>query len=246
MAFEIYKNAPITQAALDIRVRSAVDLDIDSLLAAKDPKYPDLFLRPTKVQVHVEANNETLAASAAADNTLLGFAFRSEDQKQIYQIRTDGFTHNRLAPYQEWDVFVAEARRLWLLYKSVVRPQTIELIGLNYLNEILIPGGVSINDYFRTYIEVPPELPQALNVFSLGFQLTIPDDGGFLRIGQSYGAPKKESFVTMNLNIQAFKQVNISGDSMEDSLWPMFEALRIAKSMAFEACITDKVREMIR
>ena len=243
---EVYKNAPITEAALDVRVRTAVDIDVESLSVGQDPLYPDLFRKPIKMEVRVEASSDTLAASAAAANTPLGFAFRSEDQKQIYQIRTDGFTHNRLAPYLEWDVFVAEARRLWLIYKSVVKPEAIELIGLNYLNELFIPGGVSLDDYFRTYIEVPPELPQTLNVFSLGYQLTIPDGGGFLHVAQSYGPPKKPSFVTVHLNIQAFRQVDITGDTTEDVLWPMFEALREAKSMAFEACITDKVREMIR
>ena len=243
---EVYKNAPITEAALDIRVRTAVDIDVESLSAGRDQLYPELFRKPVKMEVRVEANSDTLAASAAAANTPLGFAFRSEDQKQIYQIRTDGFTHNRLPPYQEWDVFVAEARRLWLIYKSVVNPEVIELIGLNYLNEISIPGGVALDDYFRTYIEVPPELPQTLNVFALGYQLAIPEGGGFLHVGQSYGPPKKPSSVTVNLNIQAFRQVHITGDTMEDALWTMFEALREAKSMAFEACITDKVREMIR
>jgi uncharacterized protein (TIGR04255 family) len=248
MAFEIYKNAPIKEAALDIRVRSASDLDIEKLSMAKDSNYLELFRKPSKVQVRVEANNETQSASAAAENTLLGFAFRSEDQKQIYQIRTDGFTHNRLAPYQEWDVFAAEARRLWNVYKNALNPEFIELAGLNYVNEIPVPVGVDFSEYVKTYIEVPTGLPQSLNTFNFGYQLTIPEDGGFLFISQGYGPPKTEGFVNLILNIQTFKQLHLTASetSSEELLWSTLEALRKAKSEAFEACITDKVREMIR
>jgi uncharacterized protein (TIGR04255 family) len=245
---EVYKNAPIKEAALDIRVRSLVDLDPEALETAKDPNYPELFLKPTKVEVRVEANNLTLAASAAADNTLLGYGFRSADQKQIYQVRTDGFTHNRLAPYQEWDVFAAEARRLWNVYRNALHPEVVELAGLNYVNEIPIPFGVDFSEYVKTYIEVPAGLPQSLNTFNFGYQLTIPDDGGFLFISQGYGPLKTDGFVNMILNIQAFKQLHLpaTDPSTEEILWSTFEGLRKAKSDAFEACITDKVREMIR
>jgi uncharacterized protein (TIGR04255 family) len=229
-------------------VRSSSDLSAESLSAAQDPHYPELFRKPAKFEVRVEGNAETLVSSTVTSNTPLGFAYRSADQKQIYQVRTDGFTHNRLKPYQEWDLFVAEARRLWNVYKKVVRPVTIELIGLNYLNEILLPLGTKFDEYFNTYIEVPVELPQTLNVFSLGYQLTIPEDQGkgFIHIGQGYGMPKEQGLVTVNLNIQAFRQVDLPFEDSDDDLWPMFEALRKAKSHAFEACITDKVREMIR
>jgi uncharacterized protein (TIGR04255 family) len=245
---EVYAHAPITEAALDIRVRGAVDKGPDDLLAAADPNYPLLFQRPVKMEVKIEGDANTLAASATASNTLLGFAYKSTDEKQVYQFRTDGFTHNRLAPYKEWDFFVAEARRLWQVYKNAVKPQTVELLGLNYINEISIPIGVELSEYVKTYIEVPNGLPQTLNTFTFGYQVTIPGDEGFLYISQGYGVPRKEGFANLVLNIQAFKQVDLpTGDlASEQQMWLTFEALRKAKSSAFEACITDKVREMIR
>jgi uncharacterized protein (TIGR04255 family) len=245
---EIYAHAPITEAALDIRVRGGADKELEDLLAAADQAYPVLFQKPVKMEVKIEGDAETLASSATTSNTLLGFAYKSHDGKQVYQFRTDGFTHNRLAPYKEWDSFVAEARRLWQVYKNVVKPQTVELVGLNYINEISIPVGVDFSKYVNTYIEVPSSLPQSLNTFTLGYQLTIPDDGGFLYISQGYGAPKDENFVNLILNIQAFKQINsLVDDSLgEQLIWSTFEALRKAKSSAFEACITDEVRKMIR
>jgi uncharacterized protein (TIGR04255 family) len=81
----------------------------------------------------------------------------------------------------------------------------------------------------------------------LGYQVTIPEDAGFLKIGQTYGIPKREGFGVIRLNIQAFRQMNLHlNDDNETSIWEAFKALRKAKDDAFEACITDKVREMIR
>jgi hypothetical protein len=75
----------------------------------------------------------------------------------------------------------------------------------------------------------------------------LPDNAGVLQIAQGYGPLKKPEHTTVILNIQTSKQLNRKGaDVGEDELWEMFENLRFAKSQAFEACITDKVRAMIR
>ena len=142
-------------------------------------------------------------------------------------------------------MFSAEARRLWGVYKNALKPDRIELIGLNYLNQIEVPVGTDFAKYFRTYIEVPKELPQDLSAYSMSYQLLIPGDTGFLQISQGYAPPEKPDFANIALNIQAFRQVDLGADD-EEKLWGLFEELRTAKSSAFEMCITDKVRELIR
>jgi uncharacterized protein (TIGR04255 family) len=244
---EIYEKAPISEAALDIRVRGPLAIREDVLDRARDPKYPELFQRPTTLQVRFETNAMTRASSAEATNASFGYSYRSADHLNIYQVRPDGFTHNRLKPYQEWASFVGEAKRLWINYRAIVNPDVVELIGLNYVNDIEVPIGARLDEYLKTYIEVPEDLPQAFNAFSLGYQVTIPGDAGFLTIGQSYGVPKRENFGMIRLNIQTFKPMSINLESQGDELiWEAFELLRTAKTDAFEACITDKVREMIR
>jgi uncharacterized protein (TIGR04255 family) len=245
MTFEIYRNAPITEAVLDIRTRLA-EPSLTRLAEIRDPGYPKLFRTPNLMEFRFsvpEGQQPSLETSTEA----LGFAYRSEDEKSIFQARKDGFSHNRLSPYTEWNAFSLEARRLWNIYKPIAEPAEIELVGLNYINEIFIPFGVSFGDYFRTYIEVPAELPQTLVGFSMSYQLLLPDAAGFLQIAKGYGPLKKPEHSTVILNIQASKQVNRkSTDISEDELWEMLEKLRSAKSQAFEACITDKVRMMLR
>jgi uncharacterized protein (TIGR04255 family) len=244
MTFEIYKNAPITEAVLDIRTR----LDSPSLTRLseiRDAAYPNLFLTPNLTEFTFTVGEG--APSVNTSSEPLGFAYRTTDEKDIFQVRKDGFSHNRLAPYTEWGAFSNEARRLWHLYKEQASPAAIELISLNYVNELYMPFGKSFEDYFRTYIEVPRELPQILYGFSFTYQLLLPNETGTLQIAQGYGPVKKPEHSTIILNIQAFRQVNRScAEISEEELWTWFENLRDAKSQAFEACITEKLRDMIR
>ena len=44
-------------------------------------------------------------------------------EKQLVQARANGFTAHRLAPYEGWETFRHEARRLWDVYRQTVRPK---------------------------------------------------------------------------------------------------------------------------
>jgi uncharacterized protein (TIGR04255 family) len=208
--------------------------------------YPEQYRQPFQLQVKIQGGASPEQPRLEQLSTPLGTIFRSGDQKQVFQARIDGFTFNRLAPYEEWSSFVKEARQLWQLYASSVKIERIEALNLTYLNEVLVPAGSPFEDYFRTYIQVAPEIPQVLNNYSLSFQVTLPEEHGLLSVTQGYGPPRKEGFITNILNIQASKILSENSTPSEEELWEMFEHLRDAKSNAFEACITDAVREMIR
>jgi uncharacterized protein (TIGR04255 family) len=244
MAFEIYKNAPITEAVLDVRTRLN-EPSLERLSEIRDPDYPTLFQTPNLMGFTFTVNEGQPSVNTTSEP--LGFSYRSKDEKNIFQVRKDGFSHNRLAPYTEWLSFSAEARRLWSIYRTAAEPADIEIISLNYINEIYVPFDVSFGDYFKTYVEVPAELPQGLMGFSFTYQVLLPDDAGVLQIAQGYGPLRKPDHSTVILNIQTSKYLNRKfSDVTEEELWEMFEKLRFAKSAAFEACITDKVRAMIR
>jgi uncharacterized protein (TIGR04255 family) len=246
MKKEIYANAPIVEAVLDIRVRTNVIPDLDTLSKITDSSYPTPFRQPFRMEVKIEAGNSPAQPSLQQLSTPLGVMYRSSDEKQVFQARVDGFTFNRLAPYENWDSFSREARRLWNLYRSAVQIGHIEMIGLTYLNQLMVPINSRFEDYLRTYIHVAPEIPQVLNNYSLSFQVTLDKEHGFLAISQGYGPLRKMGFITVILNIQGNKAFAEDDNVTDDALWTAFENLREAKSDAFEACITDKIREMIR
>ena len=242
MHFEIYRNAPIVEAAIDIRVRTAEDVDLDVLSTIRDPQYPEVSSEPFKLQVQLEWGNKPKEDLSSP----LGYFSRSPDHKQVLQARRDGFTFNRLAPYQSWEVFGAEAKRLWDIYRSRVPVEVIEAVGLTYMNEILIPFDKNVEEYLNAYVHLPEALPQQVASFSLSFSRSLGSDG-LLHVAEGVGPVRKDGHLTVGLFIQAIKFMGPENEWIsEDELWGLIERLRAAKSAAFEACITDKVREAIR
>ncbi|HVN94326.1 MAG TPA: TIGR04255 family protein [Terracidiphilus sp.] len=245
---ETYPRAPILEAVLDIRVRSSSPFSEDSLnelRAREQGNYPG-FRRPFQVQFRVERTDPTLEPTSQVSSFANGGAMVSEDGKQLFQARPDGFSHNRLAPYQEWASFSSEARRLWDLYREVAKPEFIEILGLNYVNRIGLPTGVEISDYLRIYIQVPPELPQTLEVHNLQVQMLHPESEARMSIVVSFGSIANDR-IPVTLNVQAFKFVGkATADLTENEVWTTFDQLRNLKNLAFESCITDKVREEFR
>ncbi len=55
------------------------------------------------------------------------------------QVRAQGFSFNRLAPYSSLDDYLPEIERTWRLYVDLVSPTQIRFIRLRYINRILLP-----------------------------------------------------------------------------------------------------------
>ena len=146
---ETYPHAPIVEAVLDIRARLKSPLSEDRLSELKlceTASYPT-FRQPFQVEFQLGRADPTVMPTAGVKSMPNGMALVSRDGLQIFQARPDGFSHNRLAPYIDWMTFRTEARRLWDLYRNTAELESIEMLGLNYINKIGIPGGVEISDY---------------------------------------------------------------------------------------------------
>ena len=68
-------------------------------------------------QVYIEEAGDPLKTEATHQRS--GFRFTSADERQIFYARLDGFALSIRAPYDRWQPFRDEARRLWELYRSV-------------------------------------------------------------------------------------------------------------------------------
>lgn len=237
------------EAVLDIRVRLSSSFSEDCLnefRARERDSYPK-FRRPFQVQFKVERADPALEPTSEVSSLANGGAMVSEDGLQIFQARPDGFSHNRLAPYEDWRSFRFEARRLWDLYREAAKPEVIEFLGLNYINQIAIPSGAEISDYLRAFIQVPPELPQVLEVHNFQVQMADLESKARMSIMVSFGAINQDNKIPVTLNVQAFKFLNMAyAEVTEDEIWANFDRLRDLKNLVFESCITERVKEDFR
>ena len=171
-----YPNAPIKEAIIDLRVKPGDGLKLEQLerVGAGEEAYPKQDETYHAVgMMEVQAG---VSASASAHQRQTGFKFTSGNEKYIWQARMDGFTFSRLAPYESWEPFRDEAKRLWCLYRERTAPAEVVRLAVRYVNRIDLPADcVDLKRYFRTSPEVSPELPQQLAAFFMQLRIPLED-----------------------------------------------------------------------
>ena len=239
-----YDNAPITEAIIDIRVEPCQELSLDALRSLCDKgvaQYPKI--EPTFEARGMMQVRPGVSASASAHQKQTGFRCISDDQANICQMRLDGFTYSRLAPYESWEPFRDEAKRMWQDYRQVAAPREINRLAVRYINRIDIPHpSVELKDYFRTSPEVSPDLPQQLAGFFMQLRLPQDDISAELLINQTIVPPSQEETTSVILDLDLFRAESVP--QAEVGIWDFFESLHLRKNAVFESCITDKTREL--
>jgi uncharacterized protein (TIGR04255 family) len=237
-----YAKAPITEAIIELRVQQAPGVTVGDLLRCHEAEKENY---PTRKELkyglgHFEVGPRV---TASATSQHVGFICTSDDQKQVFQARLDGFSASRLAPYKSWEPFRDEARRLWDVYRQAVKPVRIERIAVRYINRLDIPGPqVELKDYLRTSPEIGPGLPQALDGFFLQLQLPVHEIRSKLLINETIIESPTPEKVGVVLDIDLFRTEDLPQE--ETAIWQLFESLRLRKDEFFESCITDKAREL--
>ncbi len=238
-----YSPAPITEALIDIQVQLPQEVKLDVLaqvyssIQAEYPKREEMLI--FQGQAIADAS-----VGATASQSEIGYRFFSNDQKQILQVRLDGFTFSRLAPYDCWQTFRDEAKRLWSIYQSLTHPQAIARLTLRYINRLDIPLPVGdIKEYLKTFPEVSPDLTQGLSGYFMQLQIPQEDLAAMLILNQALVPPPTPNFVSILLDLDLFLEQDIPNDEL--GIWHIIEQMHQQKNKAFEACITEKTRELI-
>lgn len=167
--FPLLVNPPIVEAA--VHWRANVDATwtpeyLRNTLEARLPEYPnqhDHFEAQVFLQFQI---NEESQPTATREGGWKGIRLTNSDETQVAIFRTDGLVFSRLAPYQGWEPFVAEGRRLWSFYQELVAPTEISRLGLRFINRI----SVDVNDDLNKYLKDPPTRPRLMPLASFLYQ----------------------------------------------------------------------------
>jgi uncharacterized protein (TIGR04255 family) len=237
-----YPNSPITEALIDIRIQESPELTVEALgpmfaqIQNQYPKREDLMF--FKGQFAFQS-----VPTASATQTKQGFRYRSIDGRYILQTGISGFTLSRLAPYESWSVFIAEAKRLWEIYRAFVSSARAVRVAVRSINRIDIPPFRELKDYFKTFPEISSELPQTLNGYVMQLLIAQPEFEGMLSLIQATVPAPSADVVSINLDIDLYKESTAEFDT-DEKIWELLERLRKKKNEVFEGCITDKTRSL--
>ncbi|NGZ02642.1 MAG: hypothetical protein CV090_06295 [Nitrospira sp. WS238] len=244
---ETFRNPPITEALIDIRVELPSGVELSHLEKLHDEirlQYPTKKLRH-RWEGKVEFKEGTSPVSETKDLGPDGILFWSTDEKQLVQFRLDGFTFNRLRPYKTWDSMITEAQPLWDIYVVGIKPIQVARLALRYINSIEIPEKMF---ELEEYLAEPPRIPNGLSPLMEEFLsrivIAFPEFDAKAIITQAPQPSKNPNVTSILLDLDVSRSVNLEPRSQD--IWVILSKLRDLKNRVFDKYITEKTKELFR
>lgn len=241
-----FPNAPITEALLDIRVHLPPEVSLASLATFQEgvrERYPSKQERVRwggTIQFKPGAAPEMSPPAGGPQ----GYLLTSADGREVVQARLDGFTYNKLKPYDRWETFRDEAKRLWRHYVEITSPESVTRVALRYINRIEIPLPIrDFKDYILTTPEIAPELPQGLDSFFMRLVIPDPETGAVAVVTEtSERLVEPAKVLPLILDIDVFRVAAF--DAKDEAIWETFERLRDLKNDIFFKSVTNRAKEL--
>lgn len=237
-------HAPIIEAVLDIDCDLPPALDWGALQSSAHEvlrsRYPKA--RQQFVQNHILTAGGDAAPVLQFNEGLAAVQFLTEDERQLVQFRTNGFSFNRLAPYTTLDDYLLEIKSAWLTFRDLVGPVLVRKIGFRMINRILLPMENDRLDY-ADYLATPPRLPSTgMKLGIVGFldqQLAVDEETGNLAsIVKTSQLPESDKLPVI-LDIDAYQECLLPPPEWKDLL-PRIESLRNLKNRIFQHTLTPQ------
>ena len=225
-------NAPIREALIDFRVRLPEDFSLDTLrgvaasLQAEFPKVGPIHQFHGQIEVGDEG-----PVAIQQPPQLIGYRLESPTALDVAQVRIDGFTYSRLAPYESWVRMEEDAWVVWKRYVEGLRPLGVERIATRFINRIVLPPSEQLESVFR----VPPRVPDGrMEGFLFRYQLA-PMDGVSVIVSL---ATEGDPDAAVILDIDCF--MKRSFETEPEILRSQLPKLRDAKNRVFFGCLTSE------
>jgi uncharacterized protein (TIGR04255 family) len=244
-----FRNAPIVEAVFDVDCDLPPGFDLAALetaartqFEAQYPKFRAQFLQEHKIETTQDAPPKMSTRLAVQV-----FQFLQDDEKQLVQVRAQGFSFNRLAPYSSLDDYLPEIERTWRLYVGLVSPIQIRVIRLRYINRILLPmtaGTVDLDDFLK----IGPRLPDEDRLILSGFlnqQAAVEKDTGHqVNLVLTTQPPEREKLpVILDITVASTTTAKPADWA---SILPLIGSLRSLKNRIFLNTLTPKCIELFQ
>lgn len=234
-------NPPLREAVIDIRVVHEHDFDrerIHEVRQVVEHEYPTVQQQwVLEGQIHIGKDAQRVPPGRRRLN---GLIFQDAETKQVAQFRADGFSFSRLAPYTDWDDVFPEAMRLWGIYLDVIPPQYVSRLAVRYINAIEVSPPVDLQEYFTAPPYLPDDAPtDALSTFLMRTTSTFSDWDISVHMTHASEDVGTDGVVTIVLDLDVFKNVELRPEKESETLRLQFERLREVKNRMFFASITN-------
>lgn len=246
---ETFPNAPIREAIFDIRAKLPEKINLSILETFQEnikDRFPEKnkkaeWTTPIKIEPDLKPEIGKLAGG------VLGFLFKSPEEQKIVQARMNGFTFNKLKPYENWDKFRDEGIELWKRFIELTQPTRISRLALRYINSIdisLESPQVKIEEYLLFGPDTPDHLSYKLSNFLVRLQFYNSEIEANAIVNISLDPVQDEKILPLIFDIDVYKEIDL--DPADKIIWEILEDLRNFKNDIFFEGTTEKAKELFR
>jgi uncharacterized protein (TIGR04255 family) len=246
--FEHLPRAPIVEAVIEIRARAEAPWEestISRQISDRLQDYPQST--PFKeVQDEVILDPNRPVEAFRRDLGWKGVKAHSQDGRQVVRFSRDAFLFARLAPYEGWEKFLDEAKRLWAIHLHLTRPSDVQRLGLRFVNRIVLPpGDPRFEDYINPHSIPPPQLDFPFTGFLHRDSFVVPSYPYAINtvkvIEQGQDIP---AGIVMLLDIDVFTLNPF--ELREETLTLYLAQMRYLKNKVFFGSLTEKALKNFR
>ena len=251
-ATSLYSRAPIREVIFDVRVTGGVASvwELDDAFDELRERYPQRseIIGDSSLEMNFAPLSEP---TLSMGQSLVGVRYSSSDEMQQFEARLDGFSFNHVSQqqgdYAGWEEFAGEVAQVLEIYLKQRAPQFVTRLGLRYINQFLLsetPGEpLEVADFFVFRPTWDGETLGDAGGFLMKMAFRQPNEAVLLLSQET--APHEGSN-TVLLDIDAFfESLRLPAEDNAE-IWRRAQMLRETKNEAFEACLTEKTRSLIR
>lgn len=242
-------NAPIVEAVLDIDCDTPPDVELADLEDAAYERFGDRYPQARKQfsqEVQLQSKPEGLS-SLSTRHALQALQFLTEDEKQLVQLRAQGFSFNRLAPYSSLDDYLPEIERTWRRYGEVAAPVTTRAVRLRYINRIALPmedGTVDLDGF----LEIAPRSAAEESLSLTGFLI---QQNAFEKESHHHVSLTLRSQSPENKTLPIILDIAVShpleiAPSDWDAIYETVQSLRRLKNRVFRNTLTERCMQLFQ
>ncbi|MBI2316726.1 MAG: TIGR04255 family protein [Betaproteobacteria bacterium] len=243
------KAPPIVEAVLDIDCDLPPGFDVAALETAfrdafrgRYPKFRTRYVQALQFEAPPDKD-----PTVTGKRGIQALQFLQADEKQLVQVRAQGFSFNRLAPYTNLDDYLPEMERTWMVFVGVAVPVQFRLVRLRYINRILLQladGRVDLDAYLKLGPRLPDEEKLTLAGFLNQHSAVESDTGNQVNIILTAQPPENDKLPVI-LDIEAFKHAD--GEPNEwTAILSTIESLRTLKNLVFRKSLTDQCLQLFQ
>lgn len=240
-----YKNPPIVEALCEIYFRgSKWDQTIPGLfyekIKAEFPNKSEL----KGVNVHLQVKDgapRTLATEAP-----LRQRFSAQNNSKMVQVGENLLVINQLQPYpnsfEDWKPKIFE---MLTLYRDLVSPESIEKIGVRFINKIKIPEtNYPMEKYFQIYPKISTDLAAFHGDFLMRLKIPPPNQRHELLL--TFSTTPKDEDGRDALLLDIYDVVNPASKDVFSEVKKVVDEAHSNVEHAFEKSISDEARNLFQ